>query len=82
MTSSRPLFSVKESALTFTMTNVPSTVHNVTTQNHNRLVAAGEANIIAGKMPSKEQLRAMNMTEAEALGKMAVLPMGELDGTE
>ena len=69
----------KDSALTFTLTNVPSTVHNVSTQNHNRLVAAGEANILAGKMPTSEQLRAMNMTEAEALGKMAVLQMGDLD---
>ena len=72
----------KESALTFTLTNVPTTVHNVTTQNHNRLVAAGEANILAGKMPTPEQLYAMNMTEAEALGKMVVIQMDELEDVD
>ena len=72
----------KESALTFGLTNIPSTVHNVSVQNHNRLVAAGEANILAGKLPTEEQLQAMNMTEAEALGKIAVLQMGELDDAE
>ena len=69
----------KESALTFGLTNIPSTVHNVGTQNHNRLVAAGKANILAGKMPTAEQLQAMNMSESEALGKMAMLQM---DGTK
>ena len=68
----------EESVLTFGLTNIPGTVHNITTQNHNRLVAAGEANILAGKMPTPEQLYAMNMSEAEAFGKMAVLQM---DGT-
>ena len=69
----------KESALTFGLTNIPSTAHNVGVQNHNRLVVAGEANILAGKMPTSEQLRAMNMSEAEALGMMAVFQMGALD---
>ena len=36
----------KESALTFGLTNIPSTVHNVTTQNHNHLVAEGKGNIL------------------------------------
>ena len=69
----------KESALTFGLTNIPSVVHNVGMQNHNRLVAAGEANILAGKMPTAEQLQAMNMSGAEALGMMAVFRMGEMD---
>ena len=55
----------KESVLTFGLTNTLSTGHNITAQNHNRLVAAGEANILAGKMPTSEQLRAMNMSERE-----------------
>ena len=48
-------------------------------QNHNRLAAAGETNILTGKMPPPEQLYAMNMSEAEALGIMAVLQMGDAD---
>ena len=68
--------------MTFGLTNIPSTVHNVGVQNHNRLVAAGEANILVGKMPTSEQLRAMNMTEAEALGMMAVFQMGKMDDAE
>ena len=70
----------KESALTFGLTNIPSTVHNVSTQNHNRLIAAGEANIMAGKLPTSEQLAAMNMSEADALGAIVLQNLEQADG--
>ena len=71
----------KNSALTFGLTSIPSAVHNIDSR-MTQLAAQGEARLRSGEMPTSEQLEAMNMSEAEALGMMAVFQMVDADGAE
>ena len=41
---------------------------------------AGEARILAGEMPTEEQLQALGVSEPEARGWLAVQAMGDADG--
>ena len=69
-----------DALLTFGLTNVPAAAHNINTSD-SPLAAAGEARLLSGEMPSQDQLRAMDMSESEALGHLAVMAMeGEDDG--
>lgn len=69
----------KESALTFGLTNIPSTFYNIDTQNRNRLAAQGETRLRTGEMPTDAQLSAMNMSKSEALGAMVMLSLDQSD---
>ena len=80
-TLSRLWDTAKESALTFGLTNIPAAGHNVYIQNYSRLIAAGKANILAGKMPTAEQLQEMNMSETEARDAMVLLNLDQADGS-
>ena len=46
------------------------------------LAAQGEARLHTGEMPTPEQLRAMNLSEAKARGKMVMMQMEEADSGE
>jgi len=63
-----------DSLLTFGLTNLPAAAHNIS-KNYSALAAAGEARLLAGEMPTADQLRAMGMSESEARGLLAVLGM-------
>jgi len=54
----------------FGLTNLPAAAHNIN-RSYSALAAAGEARLLAGEMPSQDQLRAMGMSESEALGMLA-----------
>jgi len=67
-----------DSLLTFGLTNLPAAAHNIS-KNYSALAAAGEARLLAGEMPTADQLRAMGMSESEARGLLAVLGMDSAD---
>jgi len=70
-----------DSLLTFGLTNLPAAVHNIN-RSYSALAAAGEARLLAGEMPSQDQLRAMGMSESEARGLLAVLGMEDEEQLE
>ena len=67
-----------DALLAFGLTNVPAAAHNINTSD-TPLAAAGEARLLSGEMPSQDQLRAMGMSESEALGHLAVLAMEDAE---
>ena len=69
-----------DSLLTFGLTNLPAAAHNIN-RSYSALAAAGEARLLAGEMPSQDQLRAMGMGESEARGLLAVLGMDSPENT-
>jgi len=60
------------------LTNLPAAAHNIS-KNYSALAAAGEARLLSGQMPTEAQLQAMNLSESEALGRLAVMAMEEED---
>jgi len=65
----------------FGLTNLPAAAHNIN-RSYSALAAAGEARLLAGEMPSQDQLRAMGMSESEARGLLAVLGMEDEEQLE
>ena len=81
----------KESALTYGLMNVPSTVYNTHVQNQShlaaeqqrsQLIAKGEQRILSGEMPTDAQLAAMKLDKAEVLDDLISYWLGGMDETE
>lgn len=65
----------KNSLLTFALTNAPAAGHNIHVHMRAKIASDGYAKLYAGIMPSDAELRAMGISESEALGALAVFEM-------
>ena len=65
----------KNSALTFMLTNVPAAGNNIYVQSRAKLSSDGYAKLRSGVMPNDAELRAMGVSESEALGALAIFEM-------
>ena len=65
----------KNSLLTFALTNAPAAGHNIHVHMRAKIASDGYAKLYTGIMPSDAELRAMGISESEALGALAVFEM-------
>ena len=65
----------RNSALTFGLTNVPAAGNNIYVQSRAELSSDGYAKLHSGVMPNDAELRAMGVSESEALGALAIFEM-------
>ena len=69
----------KNSLLTFALTNAPAAGHNIHVHMRAKIASDGYTKLYAGIMPSDAELRAMGISESEALGALAVFEMGKTE---